>query len=111
MPHGQAVQSLPVELPPGHEAIHQRHEPRVVGGLNQVDQFMRDDVFQALFRLLGEFRVETNRARTRVTASPLSLHLLYKHAFHAHAEDRCPFDSSLGGAGRYRPLPGGYLLD
>jgi hypothetical protein len=40
MPHRQAVQFLPDVFPARQERIHQAHETGVVGGFDQVGQFM-----------------------------------------------------------------------
>ena len=50
-------------LPPGHVTVHQGDEPGIVGGLQQVNQFVDHKVFEALRRLLRQVSIETNRAR------------------------------------------------
>ncbi len=43
-----------MELPCGHECVHQRDEAGVVGRLQQVHQFVDNKVFEALDWLLGQ---------------------------------------------------------
>ena len=71
MPHRQAVQRFPVELPLRHEAVHQRDEAGVVGRLQQVHHLVNDDVFEALARLLGQVGVEPDAARTMGCSFPI----------------------------------------
>ena len=46
----------------------------------QVNHLVQDDIFEALFRLLGELGVQANGAGGRIAAAPLGLHLLYEEA-------------------------------
>ena len=76
MPNRQTIQHLAMELPGGHESVHQRDEAGVVGRLQQVHQFVDNKVFEALDWLLGQLGVEANRVccvvaahRSRTTGS------------------------------------------
>jgi len=89
---GQTVQPLSMELPLGHEMIHQRDKVRVVRRLEQVRHFMHHDVFEALLWLLRQLSIEANRKRARIAASPLSLHTLHEEACHVHPHECFPFD-------------------
>src|SRR5438093_8192850 len=73
---GEAIQSLPTEFPLRHESVHERDEAGVVGRLQQMNQFVENNVFQTLGWLLGELSVEANRACLVVAAPPLGLHPL-----------------------------------
>ena len=74
LPHREPVECLAVSLPLWHEAVHQSDEPGVVGGLQQVNQFVDNDVFEALAGFLGEIGVEADGVGLRIAASPLGLH-------------------------------------
>ena len=71
MPNWQAIESVPVELPFGHKAIHQGDEAAVVSGFQQVDHFMHDDVFQALARLFRQIGVEPDACGRRDCSFPI----------------------------------------
>lgn len=60
MADGQAVEGLLVGAPFGVVLVHEGLEAGVVGGFEQVDQFVDDDVFEALGGLFGEVGVETD---------------------------------------------------
>ena len=65
----QAVEN-PAVLPPlRHVGVHQRHEPIVVASFQQVREFVRDDIFEALHRLLGQLGIEADIAGARATIS------------------------------------------
>lgn len=53
---------------------------------NQMDQFVRDDVFQTFRRLLCQVGVEPSGVAVGVAASPLGFHALHKNlgGFHVH---------------------------
>lgn len=53
VPDGQAVESLPVGTPLGHVVIHECGEAGIMGGLQEVNQFVDHEIFEALGRLLG----------------------------------------------------------
>ena len=53
----------------GHEAI-------IVRRLNEMNHLVNDHVFEEIFRLFHQFRVEANVSRPVVTASPLGFHSL-----------------------------------
>ena len=50
--------------------IHQGDEPVVVMPLHQMRQFVDDDVFKALRRLLGEFEIQPDTPGFRIAGSP-----------------------------------------
>ena len=52
-----------MELPLGHEAVHQTDEAGIVGGLEQVSKLVDDDVLEALGWLLGQLGIEADGAR------------------------------------------------
>jgi Asp-tRNA(Asn)/Glu-tRNA(Gln) amidotransferase A subunit family amidase len=88
--HRQTIEALPQQLPFRHEPIHQCDEVRVVGRFDQMQHFMHQNVFEAFVRLLRDFRVETNRSRARIAASPFRLHLLNEDAIHPQTQARLP---------------------
>jgi len=61
LPAGQVVERLLVEPPFGHVLVHEGYEAGVVGRAPRgVDQFVDDEIFEALGRLLGEVGVEAD---------------------------------------------------
>src|SRR5947209_4683914 len=58
-------------------SVHQREKSIIVMPLNKVGEFMNDQVFEALHRLLCKFEVQPDAARIRVARPPFGLHLLY----------------------------------
>src|SRR5665811_2563171 len=55
-----------------------------------MDQFVNQDVFQTLYRLLGQLGVQADCARRMVAAPPLRLHPLDEEPLHAHAQLTLP---------------------
>src|SRR3989442_15679373 len=84
------MKNLAMELPLGHESVHQCDEVGVVGRLHQMDEFVENNVFEALRWLLGQLGIEANRACLVVTAPPLGLHPLHEEPLQSHAQQRLP---------------------
>ena len=80
MPDGQAVDGLAVGLPLGHELVHERDEAGVVGRLQQVREFVDDDIFETLAGFLGEVGVEADAVGVRIAPTPLGFHALHEDA-------------------------------
>lgn len=74
----QLVQLIAAMLPAGQKPVHQRHEAAVVGGFQQVRQLMHQDILKALWRLLCEVCVETDKAACWVATAPACFHALYE---------------------------------
>lgn len=79
-----------MELPFGHELIHQRDEARIVGWFQQMNQFVNNEIFEALRGLLCQLRVETNCPCLVIAASPFGLHPLHEEPIGGHAHQRLP---------------------
>ena len=77
LPNRQAIEHLAMELPLGNESVHQRDEAGVVGRLQQMDQLVNDDVFEAFNRFLHKFRIEPDRTCPEVTTTPPGFHSLH----------------------------------
>lgn len=75
MPRRAAVQAVPGTSPVRQKPVHQRRKPLVVVPLQQVHQFMHNDVLQAPGRFLGQFQIDPDPAGIDVAAAPLGLHL------------------------------------
>ena len=67
------VQRLPVLLPAGEMLIQQRGKAGAMLALQQMGQFVDDDVLQALHWLLGQLQVEPDPTGDRVATAPLGL--------------------------------------
>lgn len=75
----------------GEKLIHQGLKPRVVMAFQQVDQFVDEDVFQALRGLFGEFGVEEEGAGGGVATTPFGFHVAEEDAGGVDAEGGFPF--------------------
>src|ERR1051325_11334308 len=71
-----SVQLLPVLSPLRQVFIHERHEAFIVVSLNQMHEFMDNDVFEALDRLFGQFEIQPDAARLGVASAPSGFHSL-----------------------------------
>jgi hypothetical protein len=60
MSHGQAVEGLLVGTPFRVVLVHEGLEAGIVGGFEQVYQFVDDEIFEALGGLLGEVGIEAD---------------------------------------------------
>ncbi len=71
----RGVQLLPMQAPLRQAFVHDRHEPVVVVPLHQVHQFVDDQVFEALHRLLRQLQVQPDTAGVDVACTLLGFHL------------------------------------
>ena len=75
MPERRCVQQFPKLSPLRQGFVHQRREPVIVARLQQMQQLVHYDVFEALRRLLGQLQVEPDAAGIRVATAPFGFHL------------------------------------
>ena len=73
---GEEVEGMLVGAPCGEVVIHECDEAGVVGGFDEVEEFVDDEVFEALGGLFGEVRVEADGSGEVVAASPACFHAL-----------------------------------
>jgi IrrE N-terminal-like domain len=71
VPHRQSVEDVAVELPLGHELMHQLHEALVVRRFEQVNHLVDDNIFKTFDRLSGEISIQPNGARVLIAAELL----------------------------------------
>ena len=74
MTERRLVQCLPMESPLRHMSMHQGHESVVMMPFNQVRQFVKDDVLQALHGLLRELQIQPNTPAVDAASAPFRLH-------------------------------------
>jgi len=87
--------------------IHQEDEAAVVDGLEQVNHFLDDDVFQAFKGFLGEFGIDADACCFRIASAPSGFHALDKESVHADAQEGLPFGDQRQDGGFYLvPEPG-----
>ncbi len=67
-----AIQFLANQPPVGQISIHQRLETVIVVALQQMQEFVNNDVLQTLRRLLDQFQVEPDAPGVGVLATPSS---------------------------------------
>lgn len=71
--------------------VENRREAFTMRRLQQMHHFMDDNIFEQVFRLLHELRVQADVASAVVAAAPPGLHSLKKVTLHLHAKFRFPF--------------------
>ena len=76
MPHRQPVQQIPPGLPVGQVTVQEISKPATVGRLQQVKQFVDQDIFQADRRLAGQFGVQADGPGAGGATAPAGLHVL-----------------------------------
>ena len=81
VPERRAIQFFANQPPVGQITVHQRLEPVVMVPLQQVREFVNDDVFQATRRLFDQFQIQLNAAGADIASAPAGLH---------------PFDAPVG---------------
>ena len=62
MAERQSVELVTVEAPLGHELVHEGHKAGVVASFEQVDEFMDDNVLEAVYGLPGQLQVLQTRS-------------------------------------------------
>ena len=86
--------------------IQQSNEPFAVIGNEAVQHFMKNDVIDALGRLLRQLKIEPDVAQARIAAAPLRFHLLNEGALDADAQAPFPFSDQWLQRGFYlRAIP------
>src|SRR5450759_2374443 len=80
-----------MELPLREVSVHQRHETLVVMPRDQMNEFVDDDVFEALHRLLGEFKVQPDAVGLGIASAPSRFHFLDAPLSDHNTQDRLPF--------------------
>ena len=70
-----AVKFVAIVPPLRHETVHQADESVPVMGIDKMNHFVEDDVFEAALGLLCQFGIETNRTRCRVRCAPFGFHV------------------------------------
>jgi hypothetical protein len=56
--------------------VHDRDEAIVMMPLDEMDEFVHNDIFEALYRLLSEFEIQPNATGIGATGSPFGFHFL-----------------------------------
>lgn len=92
MAEWESVQYVLPDSPVGEVLIHQGFEVVIVVLFQEVQQFMDDDVLQAVLWLLGQFQIDPNALGKDVAGAPFGLHLLDRPLVDLHSDDRLPFD-------------------
>lgn len=107
MPHRQPVQQIPAGLPVEQVAIQEIREAATVGRLQQVKQFVDQDVFQANRRLASQFGVQADGPGTGGTTPPAGLHVLDVEVADLDAQEPFPTGKERGRVFAYLvPVPG-----
>ncbi len=74
------IQELSMQSPFRKLFIHNRYEVVIVVPFYKMSEFMNNEIFNTIDRLLGEFKVKPDAARFRVAAAPLGFHLFHEHS-------------------------------
>lgn len=74
MAQRQAVQFISMQPPLGQVVIHDRDKAVAMMTLDEMNEFVDDDILKALYGLFGEFKVYPNPTSIHVAATPLGFH-------------------------------------
>src|ERR1700693_1460406 len=77
--------------PVGQVSVHERQKSIAVIPLDEVSQFVDNQVIEALHRLFCEFEVEPDATGVDVAASPLRFHLFDAPFSHINTQHWLPF--------------------
>jgi hypothetical protein len=75
---GKLVQFCPRLTPAGVELLKQGDETLIMGGFEQVEHFMNNDVLKQVTGLFYQFGVEPDMATLGVATTPSGFHALQK---------------------------------
>lgn len=84
------IQLFLVTSPHGHVPVHQRRKPVIMQPLQQVHQFMGDDVLQAMGRFLDQFQVQPDATSLNVACPPFGFHPLHAPFRSLYTNDLLP---------------------
>jgi hypothetical protein len=87
----RCVQLAPARPPVREMLVQQRDEPLIVMRLNEVDEFMNHEIFEALHGLFRQFEVQPDAASRYAARTPLSLHPLDAPSGDLNAQASLPF--------------------
>ena len=106
MTEWESIQDVLPDSPVGKVFIHQGFEIVVVVLFQEVQQFMDDDVFQAIFRFLSQFQIDPDALGEDVAGAPFGLHLFDRPLVDLHSDDLLPFfDQGLNSGFEPGPIP------
>lgn len=89
---GESVQCILPDSPVGEESIHQGFEIVVVVLFQEMQQFVDDDVFKAVFRLLCQFQVDPDALGEDIASAPFGFHLFDRPLGDLYSDYVLPFD-------------------
>ena len=76
--------------------VQQGDEPLIVMRLDEVNEFVNDEIFEALHRLFRQFEVQPDAASRYVARAPLSLHLFDAPSSDLNVQACLPFRDKRG---------------
>lgn len=91
MAEGEPVQDILPDSPVGEVSIHQGFETVVVVLFQEMQQFMDDDIFQAVLWLLCQFQVDPDALSKDVAGAPFGFHLFDRPLVDLYSDDILPF--------------------
>ena len=91
MTDGEVVQDSAVVFPVGNELFEYGHEATVVGGFEEVNHFVDEDVFEAFAGFFREVSVEADGPGFGGATSPFCFHALDEKAIDFDAYKGLPF--------------------
>ena len=80
-----------MQPPLRHVFVHDRDEAIVMMPLDEMSEFVDDEIFQALHLLLGELEVQPDATGLCIAGAPLGLHLLDAPRINLNAQGRLPY--------------------
>lgn len=106
MAEWESIQDVLPDSPVGKVFIHQGFEIVVVVLFQEVQQFMDDDVFQAIFRFLCQFQVDPDALGRDVAGALFGFHLFDRPLVDLYSDDVLPFlNQGLNSGFESGPIP------
>ena len=106
MAEWEPIQDILPDSPVGEIFIHQGFEIVVVVLLQEVQQFMDDDVFQAIFRFLSQFQIDPDALGEDIASAPFGFHLFDRPLGDLYSDDVLPFlNQGLNSGFQPGPIP------
>jgi hypothetical protein len=84
--------------------LQQGDEPLIVMRLDEMNEFVNDEIFEALHRPFRQFEIQPDAPLRYAACTPLSLHLFDAPSSALDAQDRLPFRDERRKAKAHREL-------
>ena len=92
MAEWESIQDVLPDSPVGEVFIHQSFKVVVVVLFQEVQQFVDDDIFQAIFRFFGQLQVYPDAFGIDIAGAPFGFHLFDRPLVDLNTDYLLPFD-------------------